>query len=273
MRENLVKIITLFLIVVLGLVTYRTVIVPKASGVRKMRDTLRKIELQVNTIFGEEVTLRGGMEQHEELLKQLEKFSQQIPSENNLPGIVDEIINRSGEGLKIDYTLVEPQELQSEGKYKRLPIKISFVCNYPDFITYLTQLQDLAIITSVDNLEVKRDAENPDQLAVDLSLSAFVMPAEAGEKIGRREKTPLSLLSNPFSIEEELSLPGKTVKKSAAGPSLRLQGVWQGKATSAFINGRVVKVGDSINGYQVRSIQDKKVVLTKKGKSYTLRLK
>jgi hypothetical protein len=32
-------------------------------------------------------------------------------------------------------------------------------------------------------------------------------------------------------------------------------------------------VGDSINGYQVRSIQDKKVVLTKKGKSYTLRLK
>ncbi len=279
MRENIIKLITLALIVVLGIISYRIFIVPKSKGIKSLRETLSKIERQVNAIFGEEVTLRGGTVQQEEILRQLEKFKEQIPSERDLPRVADEIITRSSRGLDIDYQSIEPQEMVPEGKYKRFPLKIGFTSNYPDFVSYLTQLSQLPVIVVVDNLSLKRMAEGADKLEIALELSAFVVPAQPGEKGAVETKTLPALLVNPFAAEteiEKISAEGmaKTVKKTVPKqPDLSLQGIWKGKEITAFVNGKMVKAGDSVGGYTVQEIQDNKIVLTKNGKQYTLTLK
>jgi Tfp pilus assembly protein PilO len=282
MRENIIKLLTLGLIVILGYISYTVFISPKSKGVRSLQQTLKRIETQLNSIFGEDVTLRGGTAQNEEILRQLEKLRKQIPSERDLTMVVDEIISKSGKGLSLDYKLIEPQELKAEGKYKRLPIKLGFATDYYGFLTYLTQLSQLPVIVVIDSLKMNRSAEFPGKLDIDLELSAFLMPAQPGEAKKAEKETAPSLLTNPFLVEEEITgeirairppIPGLKSQKAPAGTGLKLQGIWKGKEIRAFINGKTVTAGDNMNGYQVDQIGDKKVVLTKGGKAYTLTLK
>ena len=274
MRDNITKIIALGLILVLGFISYRVFIVPKTTGIKTLRGTLKRIELQLSALFGEEVTLRGGAVQQEELLRQLEKLKTQIPSEKDLPRVMDDIITKASEGLKIDYRLIEPQEIQVEGRYKKLPLKIKFVGNYYDFSSYLAQLLRLPTIITIDNLKLQRLIEEPEKLETEILMSAFVMGSEPGEPAGAaREKTPSSFLINPFGEGGEEIKVAEKVKKKTAGPSLKLQGIWKGKETRAFINGKIVRAGDLVDGYKVVQIKDKAAVLTKEGKRYTLTLK
>lgn len=282
MKENVIKLVTLGMIVILGYISYQVFISPKSKGIKNLKTTMKRIETQLNSIFGEDVTLRGGAAQNEDVLRQLEKFKQQIPSENDLPRVVNDIISQSGKGLKIDYTLIEPQELKTEGKYKRLPIKLGFTANYYGFLAYLTQLSQLSVITVTDSLRMNRNPVTPDKLDINLELSAFLMPAAPGEPKKAGKETILSLLTNPFKKDEEVTNevqaektagPAFPTRKTAAGPGLKLQGVWKGKEVRAFVNGRTVKAGEKVDGYLVNEIRDKKVVLTKGGKTYTLTLK
>ena len=238
MRENIVKIITLALIQLLGFMSYEVFIVPKAKGVKNLRETSSKIERQINAIFGEEVILRGGALQQEEIVRQLEKLSQQIPSEKDFPDIMDDIITKSTRGLDIDFKLIEPQKVVPEEKYKKLPIRLTFSCNYHAFVSYLTQLSRLPAIITVDQLNMVRGLEEPDRLEVDMTLSAFVMPLGPGEeKAGREEKTPSSLLINPFVEEKEGEIAAPKIFEKEY-PTLKLQGIWKGKEIVAFITGR-----------------------------------
>lgn len=282
MRENIIKLVTLALIVILGYISYTVFISPKSKGVKNLNITLKRIETQLNSIFGEDVTLRGGTAQNEEILRQLEKLRKQIPSERDLTMVVDEIISKSGKGLSLDYNLIEPQELKPEGKYKRLPIKLGFATNYYGFLTYLTQLSQLPVIVVIDGLKMNRSAEFPGKLDIGLELSAFLMPAQPGEAIKAEKETAPSLLTNPFLVEEEITgetsatrppFPGLTTTKAPTGTGLKLQGIWKGTEIRAFINGKAVTEGEKVDGYQVYQIGDKKVVLTKGGKTYTLTLK
>jgi hypothetical protein len=157
-------------------------------------------------------------------------------------------------------------------------MRLSFVGTYPDLLSYLTQLGQLPVITAIDSLNLKRSLADPHQLEVSLALSAFLMPAQAGEADKQaKSNTPISLLANPFIVETELptkmSPTQMATSRAKSRPVFKLQGIWKGKQVQAFINGRVVKVGDKINGYQVARIGDQKVVLTKGSEQYTLSLK
>lgn len=274
MQEKIIKIVTFCLILVLGFVSYRAIIIPKALGLKIMQDTLRNVDTQLKSLLGEEVILRKGAVQQEAILRQLEELSQLIPSEKDIPRIMDDIITGATKGLNVDFQTIQPQEIKPEGKYKRFPIKLKFTCNYFDFSSYLANLSRLSTIIIVDSLQMIKNAENPDNCDVDLGLSAFVMPEEVEVKEAEiKEKTPASLLINPFSEKEKAALPVvKGIRPSVREPELRLQGVWEGREVSAFINGKIVKVGDYIKGFEVSRIQEKEVVLTKQGKRYILKI-
>jgi len=276
MEEKIIKIVTLFLALILGIVSFRVTVIPKAESISLLQQTLKKIDRQINAIFGEEVTLRGGAEQQEKILSQLEKLSAQIPSEKDIPRIMDDVVTRAAKELKIDFQLIEPQPLQTEGNYKRLPLKLILRSNYYDFISYLTQLSELSTIISIDSLKLLKSAEEPDRIEVEMSLSLFVMPYAPGEKMpAEKAVAPPSIVIDPFTKKAEAGLEKKLAvqARQAYERALKLQGIWKGKEISAFINGKLVKAGDSINGYTVSRIKDKEVVLTKKGKQYILTLK
>jgi len=276
MQDQAIKVITLVLILILGIVSYRVFIVPKTQGIQSLRNTLKRIDTQINTIFGEEVVLKGGAEQQAAILKRMEELSRQIPSERDLPRILDEVVTQSAQGLNIEYQLIEPQALESKGKYIKFPLKVLFTGDYYDLISYLSQLSQISAITSISSLNLQRNAEDPRQVDSELIINIFVMPDEAGEAPARKAEiaTP-SFSVDPFTArKEERGI--KEILKAAAAPSApsqpRLQGIWKGKEIRAFINGKIVKLGGQIEDYTVSQIKDNDVVLTKAGKSITLKM-
>ena len=55
-----------------------------------------------------------------------------------------------------------------------------------------------------------------------------------------------------------------------AAAELNLQGVTTGKVPVARINGRMIRVGETINGYTLRSVRGKSAVLERAGASLEL---
>jgi Tfp pilus assembly protein PilO len=278
MQDQAIKVITLVLILILGIVSYRVFIVPKTQGIQSLHNTLKRIDTQINAIFGEDVILKGGAEQQATILKRMEELSRQIPSERDLPRILDEVVTQSAQGLNIEYQLIEPQALESKGEYIKFPLKVIFTGDYYDFIAYLSQLSQISAITNVSSLNLQRNAEDPRLINCELLINIFVMPDEAAEAPARKVEiaTP-SFSVDPFTArKEERGI--KEILKAAAAPAPsapsqpRLQGIWKGKEIRAFVSGKIVKLGDQIEDYTVSQIKDTEVVLTKAGKSITLKM-
>ena len=276
MQEKIIKITTLVLAVIFGLVSFKVTIAPKARDMGLLHGTLGNIERQLSSIFGEEVTLRGGIEQQEKIMQQLEKLYQQIPSDKDIPRILDEVITKAAQGLGISYQLIEPQQIVAEGNYKKLPLRVKFSSGYYDLVSYLTQLSQLSAIVNVDSLSLQKNAENSDKLDIDLLLNLYVMSALPGEKEASQEVVAPALLINPFAEKKgggEIAGKMQLRSERPAEEDLRLQGIWKGKEINVFINGKILKLGDRISSYNLDQIKDKEVVLTKNGKKYILKLK
>lgn len=63
---------------------------------------------------------------------------------------------------------------------------------------------------------------------------------------------------------------GPVQAAQTAAMELNLQGVTTGKVPVARINGRLIQVGDTINGYTLTSVQDHAAVLEKAGVTHRL---
>jgi len=275
MQDKIIKLVTLGLILILGFVSYRVFIIPKAQGVRLLRQTIKKVDQQIASLFGEEVVLKGGLEQQEALMKQLEELASKVPSERDLPRIMDEVITQATKGLDIDFKFIEPQEVIPKGNYKKFPLKVVLVSSYFDFLAYLSQLSQISATVDIGNLSMKKGTDNPQMLETELTMYLFVLPAEAGEPQGKAQALAPTFQVDPFN-RTQTSLGLKEIlgeEKKESEPAVRLQGIWKGREVRAFINNKIVKAGEAFEDYQVESIGAKDVVLTKGGKRYTLKLK
>ena len=244
---------------------YSYVYKPKLQDLSHYQKTLLSVEMELKSILGEDVILKNGdRAQIRALEEELRKLSRKIPTEKEVPYLIGKFITEIGQGLNVDYNYIEPQKIVSEGKYSRVPLKVEFTTDLPSFYSYLSQLKNLPSTVRVDNLSLAKTGE--DILTVSMQLSAFVVPGKAPRSRELAGRNP-SYYKNPF-------IDPKTVEKDPDDEEgLVLQGFWKGKTTKAFINNNIVAQGDTINGYNVISIYNNKVVLTKGGKSYTLTLK
>jgi Tfp pilus assembly protein PilO len=269
------------LILLLGWILYRTLITPKRKGINALKQNLKNIEYQIGNVLGEEVELRGGALEAEELEDHLKTLILKIPSERDIPDIINRFLTQVGKGLKIDYTLIQPKKLESEGRYKKLPIELEFTTSYAHFNTYLSQLNAMPEVFRIESMDMRRSPVQADQLHVHLLLSAFVMPGGVEEKAEAiaKEAYPEAPKVSPFK-------PKAIPVKPKAGPSqplspgateteapLTLQGIMQGDIKAAIINDSIVYVDDVIEGYRVLNIKENSVVLRKGRRTKILRLK
>lgn len=248
-----------------GWLLYSYVYKPKLQDLAHYQKTLLSVELELKSILGEDIIIKdGNSAQIRALEEELRRLQRKIPTEKEIPYLVGKFITEVGQGLNIAYNFIEPQNIVSEGKYSRLPLKVEFTTDLPSFYSYLSQLKNLPSTVRVDNLLLAKTAE--DVLTVNMQLSAFVVPGKASKSRETSGQAP-AYYKNPFLTKEESEL-----KDEESEEGLVLQGFWTGKKTKAFINNNIVAVGDIIQGYKVVSIYNNKVVLTKAGKSYTLTL-
>ncbi|MBU0672462.1 MAG: type 4a pilus biogenesis protein PilO [Candidatus Margulisbacteria bacterium] len=269
-KEKIIKLIALLVILVLAFMSYRALVAPKRQGISNLQRSLENVELQMSSILGEKVSLKTGSTGAAELEKELENLTLKIPSESDLPRIINQLLTQTGQGLGLDYTLVEPKSAQKEGRYNKIPIELQFITTFSKLNTYLTQLDKLPQQIIIENLLLRRLAEKPGALEVQLTLAVFVMPGEETEKEPAITDSKILKIptANPFR-------PGGsrntiTTGNGQAQKPLKLQGIIRGNFSAAIINNQVVYVGDVINGYRVMNIRESSVVLIKNGKTLTL---
>ncbi|MFC1540533.1 type 4a pilus biogenesis protein PilO [Candidatus Margulisiibacteriota bacterium] len=270
-RDRIIRLTTFLLILILGFVLYRGLITPKRKGINSLKRNLQNIEGQIGSVLGEEVTLGGGAASEEQMEAFLLKLTKQIPSEKDIPQILNQFLNQVGKGLNVDYSLIQPQGLKPMGRYKKLPIELKFSTTYSHLNTYLTQLKSLPEVFMIDSMDMRRMPGQSDRLQVHLMVSAFVMPGGV-EKIIQAitgEALPLAPQTSPF-LPHELPKKPVTDKTPSAvavpdspAPSFNLKGILYGELKSAIVNDRLVYVGDLIDGYEVINIRENNVVLKK----------
>ena len=279
LRDRIIRLATFVLILILGIILYRTFIIPKRKGIKSLKNNLKNIEFQMANVLGEEVALRGGAIEAEELEKTLEKLVLQIPSEKDIPKIINRFLTEVGKGLKIDYTLIQPQKLEPEGRYKKLPIELEFSTTYAHFNTYLSQLKALPEVFRIDSLEMRRSPADPNRLHVYLLVSAFVMPGEVEERIeaiGKETYPEVLPEISPFKPErvpKKITTAREKEMIKGGEPTLTLQGIMRGELKAAIINDHVLYVDDTIEGYRIINIKENSVVLKKGARIITLELK
>ncbi len=244
---------------------------PKITEIQNLKKNLKMIDNEIKILQGDNAIIKNGQDIRAILQKELEETLSKIPTEDEVPYLLEEFIAKVGRGINIEYKLLKPAETQSEKDYRKLPIRIELSGQYYDFNSYLIQLKELPATLRVDKLDIRRTKDSY-RLDIALDISAFVLPGKPFKSREKNAAAPL-YLKDPFTLPV-LETPTSTTSKPKTNSDLKLklEGFWQGKEKKAFINGQALGEGQTISGYTVQSISEKNVVLTRKGKKYILKL-
>ena len=287
-HEKLARLIILVTLLLLGVSLHRMLISPKMAGIKSMRHSLANINAEINSFLKETSSKNSTVEPEVALEKEMEKLLLKIPSQNEVPDIINQLLSEGGQRLGIDYSLIDPQPMVSAGKYNRAPIRVAFTIPFKKFTEYLTAIEEMPEIIRVDNLDMRRVQGDNERLMVNLLLSAFVMPEKQKEArlTASQEAATSELLSNnPFSPKSALAdkesgsakkaplSRASQASESARTPSFNLQGIMSGDFESALINDRIVYLGGFINGWELIKLNEQSVVLRKGTQVITLRSK
>jgi Tfp pilus assembly protein PilO len=75
-------------------------------------------------------------------------------------------------GIK-EYTSLVPGGVIGTDKYLMIPLRVLFHCEYPKLIEYLKELEKMNRLTRIDGIKIRTNEEDPEEINVDLSLTAF----------------------------------------------------------------------------------------------------
>ncbi len=244
--------------------SYNYLYKPKLREIDSIKKSLSLMDSEIALVIGRDIILKKGVDIKTIVKAELESILKKIPTEKESPYIIDQLISEVGKGLKIDYNLIQPQPIVSEGKIRRLPLRANFETDYIDLNLYLSELRKLPTTVRIDEINLARAGEPP-KIKVNLLLSMFMIPASPLEREVKIETKPV--LIDPFFREEKKEVAKVVIKKE-----LTLKGLWKGKVLVAFINDEAVSIGDFISGYKVVKILPDSVVLYKNGTFRTIKL-
>ena len=152
----------------------------------------------------------------------------------------------------------------------------------------LILLEDVPkIATADDPNNPAQTAQTPDGQATEAGDSAPVMPPLPSVEVALSEDLTLNLFAfrhnryKPLPSEESegngAQLSGLTDDERKRelvelARSLRLQSVIQGNSPATVINGEVLRVGDSIEGFELVSFNDRSAILTREGLKFKIKM-
>jgi type IV pilus assembly protein PilO len=132
---------------------------------------IQNLQASLQTVTGEESQLRIEFEQKAFLAANLEEYRaqtvemeesftellRQLPSETEVPGLIDDVTN-TGEGSGLEFANFELPEEQVQEFYIEIPINLNAVGDYHDFGTFVSGVASLdRIVTLHDFIITSRD--------------------------------------------------------------------------------------------------------------------
>ena len=129
---------------------------------------IQNMQIELTTVTGEENNLRVEFEQKAFLAANLEEYRaqtltmeesftellRQLPSETEVPGLVDDVTNTGvGSGLEFANLVLPPEEIQEF--YIEIPINLDVVGSYHDFGTFVSGVASLDRIVTLHDFTIR----------------------------------------------------------------------------------------------------------------------
>ncbi len=129
---------------------------------------IQNLQIDLTEVTGEEVNLRIEFEQKAFLAANLEEYRaqtltmeesftellRQLPSETEVPGLVDDVTNTGrGSGLEFANLVLPPEEIQEF--YIEIPINLDVVGDYHDFGTFVSGVASLDRIVTLHDFTIR----------------------------------------------------------------------------------------------------------------------
>ena len=142
---------------------------------------VQKLQQQLERQQAEESTLRQNFEQKAFLAANLEEYREQtvemeaafadllrqLPSETEVPGLVDDVTD-TGLGSGLEFANIELSDEVVQEIYIELPIEIDVTGNYHDFATFVSGVAALPRIVTLHDFEIVRK----DDVFLTMSITA-----------------------------------------------------------------------------------------------------
>jgi len=144
-----------------------------ACGVAGYFLHIQNLQSELDGVAGEEINLRAEFEQKAFLAANLEEYRAQtvemeesfeelllqLPSETEVPGLVDDI-TKTGEGSGLQFSNIAPESEQFQEFYIELPIDIDAVGDYHDFGTFVSGVASLDRIVTLHDFNIRSREDN-----------------------------------------------------------------------------------------------------------------
>jgi Tfp pilus assembly protein PilO len=100
-------------------------------------------------------------------------IKKRMPADTDIAELV-QVLAQIGSRLGIkEYTSMVPEEAITMEKYIMVPVKVVFFCEYPKLIEYLKELEKMERLSRVNGLKIRTSELDPEEMSVELSLTAF----------------------------------------------------------------------------------------------------
>lgn len=110
--------------------------------------------------------------QMKEMEKSFGALVGQLPSDTEVPGLLEDITNKGVEaGLEIKSIKLQPE--QAKEFYIELPINIEVVGTYHDFGTFVSGIAALPRIVTLEGFSISSDPQKPGMLSMSISAKTY----------------------------------------------------------------------------------------------------
>jgi Tfp pilus assembly protein PilO len=172
---------------------------PKAKAINKLKATLKSIDEEILAARSStQIVIEKGVKDDKVIKDSLQKLIEKIPTEKEIPYLLNKFFSTVGTNQNIDYRLISPKALISKGTYLEFPIDVSFQSDYSDLNLFLKRLKELPSTIRINTLFITLSPD-PTKLKIDMSLTAFVMPDQPQKELPKKNFGVSSV--DPFALQ------------------------------------------------------------------------
>lgn len=204
------------------------------------------------------------VEEKEAYAKKLEEFKSKMPSRGSTSGLIGEF-SRQAKGIEL---ISLRQRIEAKEKQPHLFIEMKFEAPYKQSVNYINRLETISPLLKVTKAELSSPDKSGSQVISQLVFSIPLASSGTGAKFEAKEAEPLS-----FSEKNIFGLAKIEAKEEKAN-DFQLDGItFHFRKPTAIINGEVVAIDNKVDGFRVKEILPKSVILTDGQQDYSLVIK
>ncbi|MBU0567084.1 type 4a pilus biogenesis protein PilO [bacterium] len=86
--------------------------------------------------------------------KELEEAETRLPKDKDMPGMVSKLTEMANSHFS-NFTLIQPEKLETEGDYNIYPIQMTIESRYHSFLSFLSEIGNLPKIVIATDLDIR----------------------------------------------------------------------------------------------------------------------